>query len=159
MTDETEPQKPKDPKFPDNGNGCEPLTPDPIIETLIGDDPNAIPDVIILTGFLGRSPRLPNDELTSYWRLYFTLELTNYVEFSGRDVRCTKSLRTDDNPLAGTKVWLARDAQLQHVNIEQMRADEFVEGRYYAPLSTYIVPQGYTCGGTCPDGKSCDCRQ
>ena len=125
-----EQQEPEKLHSPDDRNGCEGLRQDEIIEDLISD-PTALPDVRVLTGYVGRSPR------EGYWRLYFTLELNSYVEFPGDAVRCSKSLRTDQNPLGGTTVWIDRDAKLQQVRVAQIRPeDEVLEGGSKLPPCT-----------------------
>jgi hypothetical protein len=131
---------------PDDRNGCEKLRQDELIKDLI-PDPTALPDVRVLTGFVGRSPR------EGYWRLYFTLELNSYVEFPAGAVLCSKSLRTALNPLGGTTVWIDRDAKLQLVRVAQIRADDELEAEFNVPP---VVMQN-TCSSDddCGKGQKC----
>jgi hypothetical protein len=61
----------------DGGKG---LTQDAIIDKLMPDPAQSIPNTTVFEGFLGRSTR------QGYWRLYFTSELNDYVEFQEGDV-------------------------------------------------------------------------
>ncbi len=150
----TEQQEPEKNQSPDDRNGCEKLRQeDEIIEDLI-PDPTALPDVRVLTGFVGRSPR------EGYWRLYFTLELNSYVEFPAGAVLCSKSLRTALNPLGGTTVWIDRDAKLQQVRVAQIRAeDEVLEGKSNLPLDNFMTTAANcTCNGqSCGSNRFCRC--
>jgi hypothetical protein len=121
-----------------NGDGG--LTQDEIIANLM-PDPTAPPDVRALVGFLGKSPR------DGRWRLYLTLELKEYVEFSEEDVLYSQSLRTEQNPLGGTIVWIERDAKLQHIRATPVRAQaEFLEGEVTQRFLPEIGREGATGG-------------
>jgi hypothetical protein len=123
------------------GNGNESLKQDEIIRNLI-PDPTAVPDVRVLIGFLGRSPR------DKYWRLYLTLELKDYIEFSGEDVVHAQSFGTEQNPLGGSIVWVQRDAKLQHTHTTPTRTQaEFLEGEVTQRFLPEIGRKG-AIGGT-----------
>ena len=75
------------------------LQEDGIITRLV-PNPTDPPDVIMMVGFLGRSPR------PRFWRLYRTLDLKDYVEIAEDDIVLTESLETKLQPLGGTVVWV-----------------------------------------------------
>lgn len=99
----------------------EELKQDALVEKLVVD-PSKIPDVQVVVGFLGRSSEAGN------WRLYFTLQLDSYVEFSAKDVVHAQSFAAQ-SPLGGTMVWLRRNAALKHTRTGAFQAQaEFVQG-------------------------------
>ena len=110
---------------PDSGRE---LTPDAMIERLVPEATN-IPDVRVLTGFLGRSAR------EGYWRLYQTATLDEYVEFAEDDVVHNRALDKQDSPLGGTVVWVRREANLQHTRSASREAQaDFLQGTIAALL-------------------------
>ncbi len=100
----------------------EELKQDALVEKLVVD-PSKIPDVQVVVGFLGRSSEAGN------WRLYFTLQLDSYVEFSEKDVLHTESLAPAQSPIGGTVVWLNENTVLRHTRTGTRQAQaEFVQG-------------------------------
>jgi hypothetical protein len=98
------------------------LRQDELIERLV-PDPSQIPDLIVLAGFLGRSNR------DGYWRLYFTPELNDYIEFSEQDVRHTVAIPPELSPMGGTQVWLRRDADVRRTStVSRQTQAEFLQG-------------------------------
>ena len=92
-------------------------------------DPTQVPELKILFGFLGKSPR------DGYWRLYPTAELNVYDEFSAEDVVHYQRLNATQSPLGGTFVWLNRDAKVQHTQTGTRQAQAgFLQGEIIAEL-------------------------
>jgi hypothetical protein len=91
--------------------------PDDIVKRL-APDPAQLPDVVSYVGFLGDSTR------DGYQRLYFSSNLTEYVEFSKADVVASQQLPADQTPfgLGGTLVWLRREAALLHSRTQPIQA-------------------------------------
>jgi hypothetical protein len=85
---------------------------------------------LVFVGFLGRAPAEDNKR----WRLYFTLQLKEYVEFREKDVIDFKWLGTPFNPLGGYVVWLKTDALLyfKPANIQEQAT--FLAGNITAGL-------------------------
>jgi len=71
------------------------------------DNGNDFPDreLVMLTGYLGK-----NWKREGYWRLYTTLDLTDYVEFNVGDVYLMVKSDTDAKPLSQTMIWLHKRA-------------------------------------------------
>jgi hypothetical protein len=110
-----EPKKPERP-------GTKDLKQDEVIARLV-PDPADPPHVMRLAGYLGKSAR------RGFWRLYLTLELSDYVEVAEDDIIHSQALVSQDDPLAGTVVWVRSDATLQHVRTESRQAQaEFLQG-------------------------------
>jgi hypothetical protein len=81
------------------------LTEDDLIERL-APDPGSLPDVRLVSGWLGRSTR------SDRWRLYVTPELNRFVEFSQAEVVHHRRLTISEVSLGGTLVWIRRDANV-----------------------------------------------
>jgi hypothetical protein len=98
------------------------LKPDALIDR-IAPDASEVPDVRVITGFLGKSTR------RGHWRLYLTPTLNEYVEFAENDVVHSYSLEADENRLGGTLVWVRRDANLVHTKAVSREAQaDFLHG-------------------------------
>lgn len=68
-----------------------------------------IPKIQVLSGQLGKSSR------KEYCRLYQSLDLTSYIEFSEEDILHTVNLENERDPIGGTIVWLKEDAKFDTV--------------------------------------------
>jgi hypothetical protein len=90
-------------------------------ELLAGAGP--IPDLCVLTGYLGRSSR------PDVWRLYLTPTMNEYLEIAQKDIRFQKDLLDSAQEFGGAALWVQNDAELTHVFIENLtvRADDFVD--------------------------------
>jgi hypothetical protein len=86
-------------------------------------DPSEVPDVRVQIGLPGRSSR------GGYWRLYLSLELTDYIEVREEDIVHFESLDDSQTPLRGTAVWIKRGAEISHTSTStrEMQA-EFLGG-------------------------------
>ena len=110
------------------------LKPDAIVERLV-PDPSALPDVRVLTGFLGKSSR------GSYWRLYVNPNFDDYVEFNEADVVHTHSIDPDGGRLGGTVVWLKREANVQRTRTASREAQaDFLQGSIATRAARRIAP-------------------
>lgn len=81
------------------------LEPDEVVQGL-APDPASVPNARMFVGLLGPSAR------DGYWRLYFSTELKDFVDVAEGDVLYAKSLRTPENPLGGTALWVRAEADL-----------------------------------------------
>jgi len=82
-------------------------------------NPAVAPDLVRLTGYLGRSAR------QGYWRLYQTMELTDYLEIAEDDIVHSESPE-DESP---TVVWVRREATIKRVHSESVQAQaDFLRG-------------------------------
>ncbi|MGA7731978.1 MAG: hypothetical protein WCD37_12000 [Chloroflexia bacterium] len=136
--------------------------------------PNVVPYWGYLTAALKRVPNNgnpsaghendlePPNATDIYWRLYRTLELREYIEFSDDDVVFFRKLAL---PLAGQAqlhgglVWLRVGAKLDHVVVNHMEVEaNYLQGPITStagpPQAGPIHPEGYspsnvswTCGG------------
>jgi hypothetical protein len=132
-------------------SGCDPEPiPDPLISNL---DPNRLPNLRVLTGFLTKSPRI-DDQQRPWWRLYLTLEMNNYVDIPPSAVVCSKFLGTDQNPLAGTLMMVRRDANLLQTRVTQIGPKDDIEGGCNVP-PVLCALQVTTC--SCGLGSHCAC--
>ena len=61
-----------------------------------------------IEGLLGKSTR------EEYWRLYFSSEVNDYIEFKEGDVLASESIPKEQSRLGleSTKVWLNRNAMV-----------------------------------------------
>jgi len=88
-------------------------------------DPTLPEDLVVFLGFAGRSTRG-----AKYHRLYVTLELNEYIEFSNDDL--VYSLVIDLQTLQNMKanvVWLRREASIRHVRSETISLQRgFLQG-------------------------------
>jgi hypothetical protein len=116
--------------------------PDDIIKRL-APDPAQLPDVVSYVGFLGDSTR------DGYHRLYFSSNLTEYVEFSKADVVASQRLPADQTPLGlgGTLVWLRREATVLHSRTVPIQAQaSFLAGDISAAFLRGAAGQAPTGG-------------
>jgi hypothetical protein len=79
---------------------------DEVVRDLV-DDPADVPAVKMFVGLLGPGGR------DGYSRLYFSTELKDYFDVRTEDVLLTKSLKTPENPLGGTAIWIRANAELE----------------------------------------------
>lgn len=105
---------------------------DDLVEKLV---PNAgnVETFQLFYGWVGKSTR------NGYVRLYDDLDMKAYIEFSEKDLRLTESLKTADDPLGGTLVWLDADAQVITTGQKQSEVDErsFLGGDFAQAMANY----------------------
>ena len=95
---------------------------DEVVQHLV-PDPSAVPEVKILSGFLGKSSR------DGHWRLYLTPELSEYIEIPEEAVLRSQKLDNEQSPLGGTILWINRNAELVHTRTKSVAAQaEFLQG-------------------------------
>lgn len=79
--------------------------------------------MLLLTGYLGASSE------ANHTRLYFDAALSNYVEIPDDAILHTQDISTDASSLAGTNVWIKKDAVLTHGKVGTQRTKaKFLEG-------------------------------
>jgi hypothetical protein len=103
-------------------------------------DPTNPPDVLLITGYLGKSSE------PGYIRFYLDEELSDYVEIPESAILHTQEMSKEESPLGGSYVWIQRNAQLIHgpVGPGRMTAS-FLSGRIQrqqlaAPAAAAPVP-------------------
>jgi hypothetical protein len=95
---------------------------DPVIDRLV-PNPAEVPDVRCYYGLVGNSASKDS------WRLYLSPNLTNYIEFSKKDVVHYEPLKSEEKPLGGTLVWLKRDAKVRRIQATPQDAQSsFLQG-------------------------------
>ena len=72
----------------------------------IVSDPNNVPDVMLLYGYLGASSEEGHE------RLYLGADLTNYVEVPANAVLHRMAAPKEQDPHGGTTLWVKKDAKL-----------------------------------------------
>ena len=100
--------------YEEEPRGPERLEPD-IVKKLVPNPSESAVPAIVLEGLIGRSAR--GDE---YWRLYFTTDLNEYVEFPREDVFHYVPSAIERPPFEGlesTKLWIKRDAEVMYTRI------------------------------------------
>lgn len=114
------------------------LREDPFIENLV-PDPSKIQGMTVLVGLLGKSAR------EGYWRLYLTMDLNEYVEFSQDDVAHSQPLPKEQSALGGTMVWVKKEATLQYTStVSRQVQAEFLQGdiaaRFLSGGADFMAP-------------------
>ena len=104
------------------------LSQDALVEALV-PDPDHLPDVIMLQGFLGRGGA------EGTWRLYFTQDLDDYVDIPADKIVHSRRLPED----RGTMVWVPKGLVLEHKRI----ASEDVQAEFLAgPITSGLRVMG-----------------
>ncbi|HEY7782092.1 MAG TPA: hypothetical protein VIC85_18020 [Ktedonobacterales bacterium] len=103
-------------------NSAPKLWEDKLVQS-VKDHLAALPDTVAYVGYLGEGTE------EGRYRLYLTPGLDEYLEFQEGDAETAVPLAAAENPLAGSLVWIKRDARVRHVRIESRTAEEeFVRG-------------------------------
>jgi hypothetical protein len=98
------------------------LRQDHLIERLVPDPANHEP-VTQLTGWLGKGTE------DGMWRLYFTAQLDEYVQFRESDVVHSQPLNASQSSLGGTMVWLKAGTPLEHIQVVKQKVQaDFLSG-------------------------------
>jgi len=84
--------------------------PDDLAAELV-PDPTKLPDLVVLSGYSGKSAR------AGFSRLYVDLSFSAFVEVADEDVLARRSLAADQNPLGGTVLWVKREATLLRATV------------------------------------------
>lgn len=119
-------KEPADLKAPDQDALVEQLAP----------DPSDVPEVTVMSGFLGHSPR------REFWRLYLTPALDEYAEFPKADVVHSQRLDRARSPLGGTIVWVRRESTLLHTRtvLRQIQVG-FLRGDIASAFLPAVIPE------------------
>lgn len=111
---------------------------DRFVESLM-PDPNESVDVIVLTGYCGRSHR------DGYIRVYATAELSSFVEVALADVRHSVPLNT---PLGGSVIWVSRTARVQRTSAGDAHCEnDFLHGPITSAHMGTAAPSHMVTGG------------
>ena len=73
--------------------------PDDLAAELV-PDPEKLPDLVILRGYLGKSTR------AGFSRLYVDLSFSEFVELADEDIIAKRSLAANQDPLGVTVLWI-----------------------------------------------------
>jgi hypothetical protein len=115
------------------------LEPEEFVDKLVGDPATAGPEVLVLTGWVGRSTR------DGHVRLYLTPDLVEYVSIPTEDVLHTEKVPAERAGLAATRVWLRATAEIQHTQrMPGSAARHFLGG---PAASTFLSRFGRFRGG------------
>jgi hypothetical protein len=79
----------------------------PFVQQIVSD-PKNVPDVILLTGYLGASSEEGCE------RLYLSPDLSSYVEIPGAAILHRAALPTEQDSNGGVTLWVRKDAALQY---------------------------------------------
>jgi len=94
-------------------------------------DPSLPPDVMLLSGFSGRSSR------PGHWRLYLTPEVTSFIDIPEADIVHSQPLDKNQNPLGGTLVWVRRGADLKTTSTASRESQaDFLRGTIAGSIAT-----------------------
>jgi hypothetical protein len=95
---------------------------DDFTENLV-KDPDNPPNLIVLSGFVGRSTR------KGYVRLYLTPELNDYIEIPEEKIHHQEQVQKVQNSLGGSQLWIERETTIVRKKVESrtMQAD-FLQG-------------------------------
>jgi hypothetical protein len=108
----------------------------PLVTRLV-PDPSKASELVVLTGFLGKSVR------SGYWRLYVSAALDNYFEFPEADVAHWDSIESAQNPAAGNVVWLSSGANVRLVSTRSTELQaEFLRGELEQQFRTSAAVSG-----------------
>lgn len=96
--------------------------PDDLIQQLVETGVSQ-EDVKVVVGFFGES------DSAGYKRLYLNLELNEYLEIPTTNILYTFSLRTSENPLGGTMIWIKKELNIKHVRLSSLQTqNDFLKG-------------------------------
>lgn len=93
----------------------------PLVEALVGD-PAEPPQLLVLTGYLGKAPD------SDYQRLYTDLALSQFVDIAAEGIVHAVHTHSDANPTGPSTVWIRRDAQIR----PQPQPEEEAAHRFFA---------------------------
>ncbi len=90
----------------------------------IAKDPKQLPNVLLLSGYLGDSSE------EDHARLYLDPEFDNYVEIPNEGILYTQDIPEEELPLGGSYVWIEADADLTHGKVGTERhSGKFLQGQ------------------------------
>jgi hypothetical protein len=117
-----EPKNPNNPKDQRQSSAKQELQESELVVKLV-PDPSQQQPVVVLSGFLGRSPE------AGHWRLYLTAALNEYVEMPEVSIVHSQSLKPNQSSLGVITVWVRSDTPLRYTRItsRQIQA-EFLHG-------------------------------
>jgi hypothetical protein len=124
-----------------SGSDRDRLEQDDVVRDLVSD-PSEVPEVRMFIGLLGSGAR------DGYARLYFSTELKDYLDVRDDDVLLTRSLKSPENPLGGTAIWVRAAADLEVTR----RASEEAEQGFLTGEITARFLQGATASGVAIGG-------
>lgn len=100
---------------------------DAFVENIVSD-PNNPPDMVHLSGFVGKS------SLPEQTRLYFAPDLKDYVDIPNEAILASQAIPKEESRFGGWDLWIRADAVLTHNQGPNRAKARFLEGR---------IQQGY----------------
>lgn len=97
----------------------------PLVKKLV-PDPKVLPDVVVMSGFIGHSLR------EGFIRLYLSPRLDSYREIAVADIVHHQDLDHESEPLGGSVIWVKADAQVSRVASDVEKAAAFLAGEIAA---------------------------
>jgi hypothetical protein len=117
-------------------------------------NPANVPNVRVLTGFLGKSVA-GDDEEHVVWRLYETLDVSTYIEIRERDIihSVKYELEPPNHELTRTVLWVKAEAIIASVTHQPLGAADFLEG----PIASgwHGGAPDCSCGHSYPPPNTC----
>ena len=93
----------------------------PLVKKLV-PDPNVLPDVVVMTGYIGRSLR------DGFIRLYLSPQLDSYREIPTAGIVHQHELDHEYAPFGGSALWVKAGAQVSYVASDNEKAAAFLAG-------------------------------
>jgi hypothetical protein len=112
-------------------------------------NPDAAAGLTVLVGYPTTS-----DRGDSYRRLYFTPDLSAYVDISTQDIVTTQPLSPDVSPLGAIVVWVKRDARL-HFTRTASASQQLQAGFLQGEIARAYLPQTGWAGLGAASGTGC----
>src|SRR5580700_12076356 len=129
----------------DQASGPSPRLDDWVSKVVI--DPKQTPATVVLFGYLGASSEA--DAI----RLYFDVQLSDWIEIPNSSILYSLALDTAQSPLGGSLVWISRDALVVFpVGAGQLKA-KFLEGEIQRDYLAGRLPGA--CGSPTPGTPRC----
>jgi len=102
----------------------------PLIKALV-DDPAQPPQLLVLTGFLGRAAD------PAYQRIYLDLALSAFLDFAAEGIVHVVHTRSDEDPLSPSTVWIRQDTPIAQQAAPETYAADLMTG----PLTRQFLPE------------------
>ena len=112
-------------------------------------DPNEVPDVLRMSGYLGASPE------EGYVRLYLTPDLTYSVNIKSEDILLEQPVPQTTDPLGAVNLWIKRNAEIKPTaskGATQVSQTTLPTGQGAAPQGTF-TPVNCTVYPVCYAGQ------
>ena len=117
------------------------LKQDELVRELV-PNPTQVPNAKMFVGLFGAGAQ------EGYWRLYYSTELKDFLEVREEDILLTRSLKTEENPLGGTALWVQAEADIQVTRRSSRETEaEFLTGHITANFLQGATASGFSLAG------------